>query len=273
VLDAVAASQPGRIIGMNNLWPRLSAMAGLRDVRGYDGIEPARLMELILQTRDGQASSKNPFARLQYMVPYYAEMPPHFVKLPPLLDLAGVRYLVFRGEPPGQTTSAFSGPDYSILVNPAALPRPFVPGQVHTVAGEDERLRQLASVRFNPRKLALVESRVDLPESCKGDVRIVSETPRRIAITVQAETACLVVLADLWDKGWHATVNGTEVPVLRADHAFRGILVPSGTSEVRLRYEPASVDAGWCLFAVAAALLGVWILLARRHPVPSDPSL
>lgn len=45
--------------------------------------------------------------------------------------------------------------------------------------------------------------------------------------------ACgFLVLADQYFPGWHATVNGNEVPIRRANHIFRLVEIPSGTSRV-----------------------------------------
>ena len=45
VLDELAHSTPGRIIGGNCLPASLASMRGLRDIRGYDAVDPARLVE------------------------------------------------------------------------------------------------------------------------------------------------------------------------------------------------------------------------------------
>ena len=56
-LEEVAkAAPPGRIIGFDCLPPQLCTMCGLRDVRGYDGVDPARMVELV-RTSEGPAKA------------------------------------------------------------------------------------------------------------------------------------------------------------------------------------------------------------------------
>jgi len=35
----------------------------------------------------------------------------------------------------------------------------------------------------------------------------------------------MVVLADRWDNGWHANLNGQSAQIHRANHALRGVVV------------------------------------------------
>ena len=51
-LEQLAASEPGRVIGLNCLPANLAATHALRDVRGYDGVNPARWVELLKPAAD-----------------------------------------------------------------------------------------------------------------------------------------------------------------------------------------------------------------------------
>ena len=79
------------------------------------------------------------------------------------------------------------------------------------------------------------------------------------------ETPGLVVLADLWDKGWQAYLNGKRVPILRANHAIRGVVVPAGSGTLEFRYAPASFAWGLRLAGLAAVALLVWLGIALRR--------
>ena len=79
------------------------------------------------------------------------------------------------------------------------------------------------------------------------------------------DTPGLVVLTDMWDKGWHATMNGEPVPILRTDHALRGVVVPEGTAILKFTYAPANLAWGWVLFGLAAAVLAGCLANERRR--------
>ena len=192
------------------------------------------------------------------------------VQLSPVLDLLGVEYVIYRGPVQGAFKPPIQGSDYWALRNPSALPRVFVPSRAENVPDESERLAKLASPQFDPRAVAYVETPVSLPEVAHGQATIVAENPSEVTIAVSMDTPGLVVLTDMWDKGWQARLNGEPVPVLRTDHALRGVVVPQGVSVLKLSYAPASFRWGLVLFGLAAAVLAgcLAIEVRRRRMVP-----
>jgi hypothetical protein len=266
VLEQVAQSTPGRIIGADCLPASLASMRGLRDIRGYDGVDPARLVDLAALAADPK-SKRYAYAQMQKLTPKGGFGPQGELRLSPLFDMLGVRYVIGRNSAPTNTHPAFQEADYWVLVNSNALPRTFVPRRVETVAENKTRLARLAAEDFDPREVAYVESPVHLPGPCRGNASIVEEIPTRIRVSLQMETPGLVVLADLWDQGWQAYLNGQRVPILRANHAIRGVVVPAGSGTLEFRYAPASFAWGLRLAGLAAVALLAWlgIALPRRH--------
>ena len=258
VLEKIAKAAPGRIIGYRCLPASLAELCGLRDVRGYDAVDPGRLMDLMASTRDPH-DTPSKYALSQWLTPNVELGPEGSIRLSPVLDMLGVRYVVFRDSPPPNVHPAFSGPDYWVMVNSNALPRVFIPQRVEVAKEEKARLRMLASPQFDPRAVACVESPINLPGPFRGTAGIVEELPKRISVSVQMETPGLVVLADLWDEGWRACLNGKPVPILRTNHAIRGVIVPVGSSTLTFRYAPDSFAWGLRLAALAAMVLMVWL--------------
>jgi hypothetical protein len=263
VLEEIAKSTTGRIVGYNCLPAALAQTHELRDIRGYDSVDPGRLTALLSLAADPRFPSDQ-YAMTQWLVPR-AEVVGDGIKLPPVLDMLGVRYVIYRGTPQRQIRPAFQGDDYWALLNNAALPRAFIPRRVEMVTDDYERLGKLASAQFDPRAVAYVESPISLPEESRGEAEISTEIPTRVTVSVRMETPGLVVLADLWDKGWRAYLNGQRVPILRANHAVRGVLVPAGDGTVEFRYESASGALGVKLAILATLiLLGWWVIIARH---------
>jgi len=268
-LDEVTKSTPGRVIGYQCLPARLAEMAGLSDVRGYDAIDPAHYVDLLEIGADPKSPELS-YAITQNLIPKAQIFPPDDIHLSPVMDMLSLRYVIFRGAPPASVHPAFQGVDYWVMVNHSALPRVFVPAKVETVANDDEALQKLASPAFNARNVAYVESPASLPESIKGAAEIVGEISTRINVSARMETAGLLVLADLWDVGWHAYLNGNETPILRTNEAIRGVVLPQGESKVEFRYESGSMARGWRFFGVAVLVLCVWaalISLRRKRAV------
>jgi hypothetical protein len=265
VLQQVAQSVPGRIIGANCLPASLASMKGLRDIRGYDAVDPACLVDLLAPVADPQ-SKVYPYALTQWLAPKLVTGAQGELQLSPILDMLGVRYVVGRGSPPANSHPAFQGTDYWVLINSNALPRTFVPRRVETVAKDRVRLEKLGAQGFDPRAVAYVEAPVDLPGPCQGTAEITEEVPTRILVSVRMESPGLVVLADLWDKGWEARLNGNRVPILRTNHAVRGVVVPAGTGLLEFRYAPAGFAWGLRLAGLAAVALLLWVAIVLRRP-------
>jgi hypothetical protein len=257
VLEAVAKSTPGRVIGYTCLPPLLATMCGLRDVRGYDSVDPGRFVELVTNAAAPRPVTLD-YSLTSTMSPKMSFDSEGHLRLPPLLDMLGVRYVIGRGAPLPGTHPAFQGADYWVLVNSNALPGAFIPRRVETVIDPAARLEKLTSPSFDPREVAYVESQLNPPSACRGTAEILDEVPTRLAVAVRMETPGMVVLSDLWDKGWQARLNGQPVPILRANHAVRGVLVPAGTSKLEFRYEPSSFSWGLRLSELALLVMLVW---------------
>jgi hypothetical protein len=252
-LAQVAGSTPGRVVGYGCLPAMVSQAAGVRDIQGYDTFDPARLMQLMGRVRNPNYTYA-PYALTQWYEPQGIRTPSG-IRLPPILDMLDVRYVVFRGNPPPGLQPDFASPDYWVMENSNALPRAFVPRHVEAASDESYRLLRLGAPDFDARQTAYVETNLDLPDVCQGSAEIASETPTRVTLVVKMQTPGLVVLGDLWDPGWRAWLDGRAVPIYRVDHALRGVTLPSGNATLEFRYESASLARGLWLAGCALLIL------------------
>jgi uncharacterized membrane protein YfhO len=83
----------------------------------------------------------------------------------------------------------------------------------------------------------------------------VAHTEGSYRIQYRAASPSLLKLTESWFPGWHATVGGTELPVVRVDHAFMGTVVPAGAGEAIFEYRPNRFRVGAAISALAAMLL------------------
>ncbi|MEZ4590119.1 MAG: YfhO family protein [Chloroflexota bacterium] len=92
-------------------------------------------------------------------------------------------------------------------------------------------------------------------------------------LVVQAEMAApgFVVLADAYDAGWQAAVDGQVTAVYRANTVVRAVYVPAGSHEIVFRYRPLSFWVGAA--GSGLALLGVLGMTAgwKKRPLPPKP--
>jgi hypothetical protein len=152
-----------------------------------------------------------------------------------------------------------------------ALPRARLVGRVQVADGA-AAFHALAEPAFDPAVEAVVESGVPLDTPAfQGSARWLERRPDRLRLETTSSGDGLLVLADAYDPGWRATVDGARAPVLRANVAFRGVAVPGGRHTVELVYRPLSVV--WGLSLSLAALVATGLLVVRdRARARSTPS-
>ncbi|HYN87945.1 MAG TPA: oligosaccharide flippase family protein, partial [Ardenticatenaceae bacterium] len=236
---------------------------GLEDVRGYDSIIPKHYTEFMSAIEDQTGSLlQNRVGPLFWNGSLESA----------LLDLLGVRYVLtaFELDQAGWT-EVYDG-EVRIYENADPLPRAFVVGLARTL----DRGEVVAALRsLDPRALVLVEPQTGppLPRDALRAGRAQSFTPARIvrygANEVEVEVATTnpgwLVLADTWFPGWKAFLrqpgddreSEREVPIYRADGAFRAINLPPGEWVVRFKYSPDSIRIGFFASFLGAALLAL----------------
>jgi hypothetical protein len=81
------------------------------------------------------------------------------------------------------------------------------------------------------------------------------------SLDVRASGPGLLVVAESWDPGWSARVDGTPARVLRVNHAQMGIPLEAGVHRVVLEHRVRGLVAG--VACAAAALVGLGLVLWR----------
>jgi uncharacterized membrane protein YfhO len=79
---------------------------------------------------------------------------------------------------------------------------------------------------------------------------------------VNAPQPGVTLLADSFDSGWKARLDGKRCPILRANGIFRGVATPAGKHEIVFTYRPLSFLTGTVLSFGALALLSLVGIIA-----------
>jgi hypothetical protein len=188
---------------------------------------------------------------------------------PALVSLMGVRWLLSEHQTTMTGLKQHMSTPVFLYENPLAMPPAFVVGCVENTDDPWSALDDL-----DPRAWAVVEEDVGLPEcrtpTAVGTVRPTEVQPSRITFDVTAAQPALMVHTDTHYPGWLAFVDGEEVPLHRADWAFRGVVVPEGTHTVELRYVPVWWSAAAPMSVVAWLFLVVGLIPRRSDSVSED---
>jgi hypothetical protein len=199
-----------------------------------------------------------------------------------LIDFLAVRYIMTKtaddsGEQlaarPDRFTKVFDDGSVQIFENPTALPRTqLVPcAGMRVVEFRRRAVVQLNNSTFDPASTVILDDKVPCPEvagPAGPPVAVTEATFNTYAVQADVTVPSLLVYSDTYYDGWRAYVDGAEVPILRANHAFKAVRVDPGQHQVRFVFDPMSFKVGAALSAVGLAivigLLG-WSA-ARRRP-------
>jgi hypothetical protein len=202
-------------------------------------------------------------------------------------DMVNLKYLVYdrsgyvrdRAQLGEKYLPVFQAPDGSELVleNRSVLPKAWLVPQVKVVSDPEHALALLGSARFNPRRLALVETApplalADSDSTFPGDsgsVQIVEYGSERIVVTAATSVNALLILGEKYSRGWRATVDGKPTTIHPVNHVLRGVYLPQGNHRVTFVFDPLPFKIGKWLtlvsFVFFALMLGREIRLRKAR--------
>jgi hypothetical protein len=151
-------------------------------------------------------------------------------------------------------------------------------------ASEDQALGTILDPRFDPTRVAIVDSSATsiqppplsgLPEPATARATVTAFTDRSydIQIAPPATSGSALVVSENYFPGWTATVDGKAVPVARMNFNLIGVPLPAGARSVQLRFVDAAYEKGKTLTLVALAAAIVALILGgladRRRRTPA----
>lgn len=241
-------------------------MLSLYDVQGYNPVQLSSYAQL-LDVLNGMQQNYHDAQIL----------PPGLDS--PLIDLLGIRYIVIPLHvPPGRPDllrlsqlypTVFSNDSIRVLENPSALPRAWI---VHEVQEMDkvDQASAIAAGAIDPTTTALLDTNA-LPEPAapvsgvEETVTITTYQSDEVHLTATASASGLVIVSDVYARGWSATVNGKSVPLYDADGGLRAIPVDAGISEIVMTYDPGSLRYGFLLSIATMAGIAIMLVIFRRR--------
>lgn len=211
----------------------------LQDLYGYSGIKPRAYQDYmdILGSPANQTLWR--MANVKYIV------------LDNAVNLAGL-------------VPVFSGNKTFVYENQNALPRAYFVDEAQK-ASAMEILNKVKNNQFDPKEVAFVEDadiRVDKPDST-ASVQIEKYADENIFLNVNASGNNFLFLGDTYvGKGWKAYIDGNETKIHRANHNFRGIVIPKGNHKIHFEYLPESFVISRNVSLVLSSLVVLGLLVS-----------
>ena len=115
-------------------------------------------------------------------------------------------------------------------------------GQIPVFADAAETLRAISSDNFNPWQTVFLPPSdrariINFTNPAAAQILTGTISRERIELEVEATASSLVVIAQSYHRAWRANLDGTSVPLLRANHAFQAVSVPAGRHRINVVYQ------------------------------------
>ena len=96
-----------------------------------------------------------------------------------------------------------------------------------------------------------------LPDStAQRSITVTKYTPRQVVYDVSTEAPGIAILSDIYyPHGWHATIDGKEIPIARANYVLRAVSLPAGNYQLALTFAPRSITITESIAFTALALI------------------
>ncbi len=184
---------------------------------------------------------------------------------PALLGLLNVKYVVAHFPIRHPDLIERARIDGAIVYeNARAMPRAWIVGRANTVNDQAAALDRLASLDL--RAEAVIEGGQALQVDVAGsEARIVERQPDRIVVSARGPG--LLVLSEVFERDWRASIDGAPTRIYPTNGALRGVYLPDGEHRVEFVYDPVVVKTAVVISGVGVVgWLASW-LIGRRQPV------
>jgi membrane protein YfhO len=269
IMDVVArqAGEPSMGRGAGGhllLYPNLLPVYGVAELRPHNPLASARYLRVLDAAFGFRPTMKEYFAPLGQL--------DH-----PLLDFLGVRIVVGSpAVPPSRTLERIDGgrfPPYTLLRNPDALPRWFLPAAVEVIERR-QAAGWIAGMKAADR-VAVFSDEIGAwrPASASGVVipKPVALSAGHLTLEVPGSGERLLATSIAGSPGWSARAGGRALKTLTVNGAFLGVRLPAGISRVELRYLPPGFTAGCVGFGAAGIIIFVLLVFGASPRLDLTP--
>jgi hypothetical protein len=266
-----------KISGFNRVFGNLGGEATmyykLPSVEGYDALYSKRYAQFIGYIEKEELINSN------WSV---VNFPKNSLNTPKAVNLLNIKYIVhkladdhaswtfpFWIYPNDQFSLVYKDDKYEFYQNNDVLPHAFLVGDYKVINDEKQILKTIFSHDFNSGREIILENDPGIVKTNEniGNAEILNYRPNEIEISVNSKANSLLFLTENYYPGWKASIDGRNVPILRADYTFRAIPIAAGKHSVRFYYDPWSFKIGIYLFI--AGLIGVLFMTFSRIASPS----
>ncbi|MGL6129638.1 YfhO family protein [Chryseobacterium artocarpi] len=196
------------------------------------------------------------------------------VKTPNVLNLLNAKYMVFGGPEQPQ-----------VVPNPKANGNAWFVSDIKFVETPNEEIKSIGVI--DNKKTAVVASsdksyfdNKPVQADSTAFINLTKYEPNELEFKSQSKTPQLAVFSEIYyPHGWKVSVDGKEVPYIKADYLLRAVHVPAGSHQIRMVFEPEVIEKGkWFsllsfgLFIALTAFGIFWMNKNKKKEALAEPN-
>lgn len=272
IKSLIQQSSPGYSFYTNSdiIRPNSGMLYGLRDFRGFDIVVSQRYQNFLSALFTDTIPMPNASGEYEHLPPA-----PDLV----IASISGIKYFIEDNSwnPHNEAAKGgngaesikplsriYTGNNLSLWENPNAKPLLYLADAVEPVKNGEEALKILSGRRFGLLNTSVVTG---IHESGSFDntkivlIKMKNRAGEHI-VKVDAQSNGFLVINEPSYPGWHAYINGKEVPMYHVNYLFQGIKLPEGSYMVKIIYAPRVFYLGLILSILTALFLIGLIMFA-----------
>lgn len=227
--------KPFRVMSMDNriLPPNVGAYYGIESIEGYDPLYDGRYEEFIAALNRREPNIALPFGFNRIITTSTIDSP--------LIALLNVKYILSLDTmKDSRLELVYQEGQTKIYWYKKALPRIYPVESIIYADSKQHVLDVLYSPVFDQTRQAVVEEAILMPKSpihTTDKIDIVTYGSLEIRTISSFTDDHFVVIANMYDPGWKASVDSISTPIYRTNYLFQGIHVPKGDHTIVVRYQ------------------------------------
>ncbi|RRA99889.1 YfhO family protein [Larkinella rosea] len=181
-----------------------------------------------------------------------------------VINMLNTKYLITQSQPTNQQQAP--GPPVA-QPNPGALGNAWFVADYRLVPNANAEMQALDSL--NTRQSAVVDQRfaeqlsgLKIQPDSANVIRLTSYKPNELTYESNAKSEQLAVFSEIYYNvrdEWKVTVDGQEMPHLRANYVLRALRVPAGKHTIVFKFDPVSIRVGKVVDLVCSLLIIAFI--------------
>ncbi len=148
-----------------------------------------------------------------------------------IINMLNTKYLIAGAEANG------------VFENPQANGAAWIPAEVVATTSNNEEIELIGAINTKT-QATLNTQEFGQVAAGAGNVTLTASAPNELKYQASMTQGGLAVFSEIhYPKGWVATVDGKETPILRVNYLLRGLELPAGDHEVVFTFAPSSYYA------------------------------